>query len=863
MPQLVIPLASVRQSDSGRVGGKAATLGTLLAAGFPVPAGICVTTEAFHLALADDQADIEAILRQFNLHNPTSAQAAADRITSLLLDLAVPAVIKMALQDLLPQIANETTPLVVRSSATGEDGAEVSFAGQYHTVLGVFGEEALQAAILSCWRSFFSPNALVARAAHPAVGEGEGMAVLIQPLIEAECAGVCFSVDPVQQRQDRLVVNAGWGLGAGVVDGSVATDTTWLRRNDFSRQQSRIVEKPEQIIFDRERGLQRIAVPAEARRAACLPEAWLERIAQFGLAAELLLGHAQDMEWAIAADQVWILQSRPITGLPPELAHTPFFSVSWASAEEARFLWRKEEGLWPEFMLPLEQDHLARFETAWEEASRLLGVERKLGFKYCQGRAYSRPIPIDWTAVERRIRRAAMEDLGERLQQEGRTPWDHWGPEIIKATERLHAFDDDTATGPALAEHLEEALAVGRRHFMLHPVCSRFQPHQTFFDSFAAVTGISGAEAEEGAYRLLEGGETPFSQLVDGLYELACLARQHAEIAALIAQPPPDVLTRLKALSQGAFFLAQLDIFLDIYGERTGNGWGSEASLRTPTWRENPEKVLPLIVPYLEPDSESPATIRKRAQQAIRAQVEALCAACTDESAALEFRRQWAYACKAYAVLEIHNHYIDQMALGQLRHVVMGAARWLVAQETLAAPEEVLWLRFDEILSALRVDTPISFAETVATRQAEYAEWSKLEAPPILGLPEAQLPPRPPLQDEVTLDGPDDTTHLAGQGASAGQASGRVRLALDPILLPNLEPGDILVASNIGPLWTPIFPRLGGLILESGSVGQHAAATAREYGIPAVVGVKHATKRLSEGGWVSIDGTLGLVTIHS
>jgi hypothetical protein len=372
-------------------------------------------------------------------------------------------------------------------------------------------------------------------------------------------------------------------------------------------------------------------------------------------------------------------------------------------------------------MLPLEQDHLARFESTWEESCRLLGVERKVQFKYCHGRAYFRRIPIDWTEAERRIRHVAMEDLRERLHQEERTTWDHWGPEIVKATERLRAFDDTTATGPALAEHVEEALAVGRRHFMLHPICS-FGPRQAFFDAFAAMTGMSGPEAEEAAYRLLDGGETPLSQLVDGLYDLASVARQNVEVAALITGPPPDVWTRLKALPQGSHFLERLDIFLGIYGERTGNGYGSEASLRTHTWREKPEKLLPLIARHLDPDIKPPAIARKQARQALQAQIEALCAACEDENAVVEFRRQWAYACKSYAVLEIHNHYIDQMALGQLRHAVMAAARWLVTQGVLAAPDDVLWLRFDEILSGLRVDIPVSLAETIAPRQAQMAE---------------------------------------------------------------------------------------------------------------------------------------------
>jgi pyruvate,water dikinase len=657
-----------------------------------------------------------------------------------------------------------------------------------------------------------------------------------------------------------MVVNAAWGLGPGVADGSVAGDTAWVRCNDFSLEQHQIVEKPAQIILAREQGLQRAAVPVERRRAACLPEAWLERVAQFGVAAELLLGCPQDMEWAIGKGQIWVLQSRPITGLPPELRQTSYFLLTWQSQEEARSFWKKETGFTPEVMLPLEQDHLARLESTWEESCRLLGVERNVQFKFCNGRAYSRRMPIKWTEADRQVRHTAMEELRDRLQQEGRTTWDHWGPEIIKATERLRAFDDDAADGPALAGHLEEALAVGRRHFMLHPLCS-FRPPPSFFAAFTAVTGISGIEAEEAAYRLLEGGETPLSQLVDGLYELACTAGQSAEVTALIADPPPDVLARLKALPPGIDFLKQLNIFLKTYGERTGNGYGSEAFLRTPTWQEQPERLLPLIAVYLKPEVEPPAVIRKQVQQVLQAQVEELCVTCDDKNAVGEFRGQLAYARKVYSVLETHNHYIDQMSIGQLRHAVMAAARWLAAQNALGSPEDVLWLRFDEILNGLQADTPVSFAEIIAARQAEYAVWSELEAPPLLGVPEARLPERPPLRDEVTTYEAADGKRLAGQGASAGRRSGRARVVLDTVSLPNFEAGDILVTHNVGPLWTPIFPMLGGLILESGAIGQHAAATAREYGIPAVVNVKHATQRIPQGAWVTIDGTAGTVEL--
>jgi pyruvate,water dikinase len=153
--------------------------------------------------------------------------------------------------------------------------------------LGVAGPEAIQAAIVACWRSFFSANALVARAQRDSRTGDDAMAVLIQPLIEAECAGVCFSVDSIQQRRDLILAQAAWGLGAGVVDGTVPVDTAWVRRSDFSVERRQIVEKTRRMAINRAGELQVEPVPAEQAQAACLPEPWLQRIAQFAVAAEV------------------------------------------------------------------------------------------------------------------------------------------------------------------------------------------------------------------------------------------------------------------------------------------------------------------------------------------------------------------------------------------------------------------------------------------------------------------------------------------------------------------------------------------------------------------------------------------------
>jgi pyruvate,water dikinase len=228
--------------------------------------------------------------------------------------------------------------------------------------------------------------------------------------------------------------------------------------------------------------------------------------------------------------------------------------------------------------------------------------------------------------------------------------------------------------------------------------------------------------------------------------------------------------------------------------------------------------------------------------------------------------------------MEEHNHTIDQLMNGQLRQAILAAARWLVDRGLLTEDEDVFWLHYDEILSALRVgsgsvdeshavtdapkneaDLPEYLAGIIRARQAQHAEWEKLEPPPLLGIPEAVLPERPALRDEVRPAVCEGNEQLRGLGASPGRGQGRARVVPPSVFMPDLSPGDVLVAENVGPRWTPLIPMLGGLVLDGGAVGQHHAITAREYGVPAVIGTGNATRRIPDGAWVVVDGTAGTV----
>jgi pyruvate,water dikinase len=858
----VIPLDAVQQTEVAVVGAKAAVLGALLQVGFPVPPGVCLTTAAFQLALATQWQAVTALLQGNDLDDPQRAAQAAAAIEQCLTALVVPAPVMTALEAALAKVVPHDPWMAVRSSAVAEDLPEASFAGQYNTVVGVRGLPAIVAAVLTCWRSFFSAHALVARYRARALSTPGGMGVVIQRLVDAECAGVCFSVDPVQQRRDRIVINAAWGMGVGVVDGSVAVDTLWVRRDQLQLDAHRIVEQTEQIGLNPTGGTRRVAVPDGRRRAAVLPPAWAQHIAEFTVASETLFGQPQDVEWALLDNHVWILQSRPITTLPPALHHTPPFPVDWGTAADRKAFWRLRTPASHPLITPLEADVDALFVAAGQESALWAGRSHLVVRTAVNGHIYARVEPSPLSVGDQRMRQAAMQDLVARLEQAERSTWDYWGPEVITATERLRAVNLAAINDQALAEHLENALGALRRHWVIHMLLFVMpEPPTPFQAAFAAISGLPDDEAEAARAQLLAGEDTPLTTLIDNLYDLAQAARLEPAVSALVVTRPPHVLDRLATMPEAAPFRERLEAFLTTFGDHPGSAFFDVTTIRTPSWREQPEAVLQLLAPYLDPQVESPAHARARARAQRDALVQRLIVG-ADPNTGAAFRGTLAAARKVETMLEEHNYFIDQQSYGLVRAAVLAGARRLVADGVLGTADDVFWLHPGEITAALRADSPRPpLRGVVDERKAQAAVWATYEAPPILGTPAAQLEPRPPLGDDIAEPLIRERWPVRGQGASPGIRRGRARVVSGHVLLPDLAAGDILVAETARPIWSPLFPVLGGLVLDGGVLLDHAATTAREYGIPAVLGTGDGTQRIREGSWIRIDGTTGIVDL--
>ncbi len=823
MNHWVVPLSSALPESL--VGRKAAALSRLIAADFPVPYSACITTEALRAALS----------AQGELRLPDGLLEALHRVLQL------------------------NTPFTVRSSAVMEDLPERSLAGQYVTCLNVTGDSALERAILDCWRSYL---------AYPAATDRSGMAVLIQPQLDAECAGVCFRVDPIRSQPDLLLVTSNWGLGAGVVSGSIPSDAARLRRSDLGIEDLSIADKTRAARPATDAGgVALVSVAENQRRMACLPAEWLRRVGQFGLACEQFFASPQDIEWAVAGGKFWILQSRPITTLPESTRQATSFPVSWENdAEPRHFWWLVPHTDRPGAVIyPAEIDFIRASTQGGQDAVYMGGSADTRWFKFANGRQYMARAKSSLPPARVRINSAARQDLLKRMEQENTTYWDACGPEIILATNRLAAFDPSNAEGPALADHLENALATSIRHWMVHTLTPRPSRSQSLLEAYMQLSGLGVLQAPKELPALLTGLETIQTRLIDGLYELARLALEDPRIAEGIVYGRPVNLSSRPGLAD---FPSEYQRWITVYGHRLCYRAvpGYPADLPFP-WRESPEHIWGMISAYLprarQEDQPPPRQVRAVSFQATEERLERLITSIDDAALVDKFRQALAYARRNAVYLDEHNHYIDQLSEGQYVQALLYAGRWLKKQGNLPNSLDIFWLKVEEILTALN-GQPSELEEICLERRAEFEGWQSLVPPACLGLPSHELEKRPePATVEMVKEQPqidERANALIGEPASRGQANGRARVVRDTSAIPQIAPGEVLITSYIPAAWTPLLALLAGVVLEVGSPGDHPSITAREFGVPVVCSALHATKVIPDGAWVSLDAFTGQVT---
>ena len=300
-----------RCADVALAGGKGASLARMTALGLPVPPGFVVPADTLEAALADTVAAIRAVLARGEEGEDlaTIAQEARALVTAADSGGAFPAQVREAYARLGD--GDGDVPVAVRSSATAEDSEAASFAGQQETYLHVRGAEAIVERVRDCWCSFFTERALFYRREKGSLSD-LGMAVVIQRMVQPDVSGVMFTMDPTKGRRDRMVVEAVFGLGEGVVSGQLTPDHYVLAR-DGKVKRTRLCAQPYAIVHDPGGGTREEPLPPERGEAPTLSEGDLARLARVGVDLEERLGGPQDIEWALQDGELYVLQSRPVT----------------------------------------------------------------------------------------------------------------------------------------------------------------------------------------------------------------------------------------------------------------------------------------------------------------------------------------------------------------------------------------------------------------------------------------------------------------------------------------------------------------------------------------------------------------------
>lgn len=853
MASYVVDLSSPQAQEPALAGGKGAALARLLQADLPVPSGFVLTGAAYRRFLAEAGLGefLGSAARSLSLQEPLSFYRVAEEVRNAFKRAPLPREVAQELlaahRALLAAVGSDR--FAVRSSATTEDLAASSAAGLHRSSINVRGEAALEEAVRDCYASLWFPGALRYRLERGLPIVEAAVAVIVQPLIAAEAAGVAFTADPITGDRSRVLITAAWGLGEGVVGGSGGADSFQVDRERLVVVQQRLGEKRFRWLPGDAGGVERALVPQELQRAPSLTDALAIEVARLALAAERLFGAPQDVEWAVHHGRVFLLQSRPITALPASELFTAALSE-----EERAFTWTlggAEDTGRPKPQLPLERDQSTLFWRAWNTGRSASGARTLTLAKFIHGYTYSAIVPAEDGEVGAQRRLRAYAQRIEDCLARGTTLWEgEIRPEILANLARLTAFPLQECSHRALADHLEDVLRVYERHWELHWQMGGRQAVERFIQVYREITG----ETDDNAARaLLQGVPTKTHETVAGLRALARQARRDPQLAALLRQlPPTEALAELRSFPSGRAFLDQLRTFLAEYGHRTGSGFGSTGTVATPTWWEEPAIALEVIARYLERDPDALEAAEVAQEHERQRRLAHVLAQATSPEQRERFLSALRLAEKDAAVMEDHNFYIEQRTGALLRYAFLEAGRRLAEAGALDQRDDVFFLFADETIAALRRDPFPDLRSLVAQRRAEWQRQHELVPPPYLGLPPAR-----PRETTGLLEG----GRLRGLPASPGRAIGRVRVVDMHTLVPAVEPGDVLVAANAGPMWTPMFPVLGGLVLDAGEVFQHAALVAREYRVPAVIQTRIATQVLRDGQLVLVDGTAGLVEL--
>jgi len=880
----IIPFTST-EATLQTAGGKGANLARLTRAGFPVPRGFIIHTDAYRAFVQANQLEdeIKAALTGLVAGEAEGLEAASTHIRAAFSAGKIPAETETEIRAAYAGLGGVL--VAVRSSATAEDLPDLSFAGQQDTYLNIIGADEVLRAVVNCWSSLWTARAIGYRLRNNLSHDGVALAVVVQEMAPSEVSGVLFTANPLTGSQRETVIEATFGLGEALVSGQVEPDHYVV--DTFSGE-----------IISQTIGAKHLATrgkpgggvethPEEASARPALTAHEIQQLVELGQKVHQEYGAPQDIEWAFAAGKLYLLQARPITSLfpVPEISFDPL--IIWFSFGAVQGLLgpitplgrdaiqNLLAGAGQMFGLQLDPEKVNVFtpagERLWIRISDL--IRNPLGNRLLVG--FLDLIEPSAGKIVRSL--AAEPDLGagqgklkfstlRRLMifvkpmlarfirtmlnpEEARARFDAALSNQLEATQIAPAADRFTRLAQIVTFFRNQA--ANTFPFLLPRFIPLFGPGMAAFNLLNKMAGEERALVLE-VTRSLPNNVTTEMDLA--LWQTATEIRAEAESVAIFTQA--DTAELSCRFLQGTLPLAAQSAiarFLDQYGMR---GVG-EIDLGQPRWREDPTPVMGALQSYLNIDAENaPDVVFARGQQAANAAREELAARARRQRGGWLKEKLARAAVRRIRVLMGSREspkFFAIRVMGMVRNTILEVGREFVAAGVLERPDDLFYLRIAE-LEALARDEPRDWKSLISERREAYER----------ELRRGQIPRVLASDGRAFYEGlgaqTDTGDVITGSPVSPGVAEGIVRVVHHPSGA-QLAPGEILVCRGTDPSWTPLFLAAGGLVTEVGGMMTHGSVVAREYGIPAVVGVHQATVRLKDGQRIRLDGTTGEIVI--
>lgn len=880
--QYIAHFTELTGGDLWRVGGKGANLGEMSGAGFPVPEGFCVTTAAFQTFMdsCPQKDELYGWLADLPADDVEAVRVVGQKIRHILGQLALPAEVETELFAAW-QSLGEQHSYAVRSSATAEDLPSASFAGQQDTYLNVRGAEMLREKVRDCWVSLFTDRAILYRQQNQFDHHQVALSVVVQRMVQPQVSGIMFTADPITGHRHLVAIDASFGLGEALVSGLVSADLYQVDKRTKVIVKQQIGDKQLAIYSRPEGGVERVELTGEERTRASLTPTQLVALAELGTKIESHYKQPQDIEWCIENEQIYIVQSRPITSLYPLPKPLP--------TDEAIHLYLSF-GHIQVMTDPMHVMAQSIFQTALPFGRN--GKWLNPYIKAAGGRLFIELTPLLRHPVTRRMALAflplvdpliaqAMAEVSQRpafLAQGERAQlmdvvrfmaplWQRvittfWSGQPEKAVQKVAEI------GQALVQRVQNNVqqapaGKARLEAVRHELYGMFMPfiRQLLPEIVPGMLGLGlltrftksfarpGELAAVG--RGLVGNVTTEMDMAVG--DLADAARSCPALVAHLGRTDLSAAELIQTAAQipgSEPFCQAWQQFMALYGMRGP----SEIDISRNRWAEDPTPLLQVVVGNLQHGE--PGKHRLHHQQ-LKQEGEAALERLT-QGANFGFwgswRSRWVQRLgrnfRGRMAVREHPKYFLIQILWLFKQAILEAGGLLVAAGRLDRPEDVWHFTIHELTDYFDQST-VDLRPLVAQRQAEKERFAHLTPPRVLTSEgEAVVVAYKPANLPAGA--------LMGNPVSAGVVEGIAHVVIDPHK-EVLSPGEILVAPFTDPGWTPLFINAAGVVIEVGGLMTHGSVVAREYGIPAVVGVLEATKKIKTGQRIRVHGEAGYV----